>query len=110
VGGGLGVDPVAVAVDGDVVVIPAQCGEVVGVVVAAVLSFHDVVGLEAVGAVAAFDRALVVVAPLHISADGAGDGFPHIRIGNGVKAVGGDDPDFAGAEDLGEGVGSDPRS
>jgi len=38
----------------------------------AVLSFLDVVGLEAVGAVAALDRALIVVAPLHISTDVAG--------------------------------------
>ena len=50
-----GVDPVAVSVDGDVVVVPAEGGQVVGMMVAAVLPFFDVVGLEAVGAVAAFD-------------------------------------------------------
>ena len=110
VGGGLGVDPVAVAVDGDVVVVPAQRDEVVGVVVAAVLSFSDVVGLEAVGAVAPFDRALVLVAPLHVAADVAGDGFSQIRVGDGVESVGDDDPDLAGAEDLGQSVGSDPGS
>ena len=51
----MGVDLVAVAVDGDVVVVPAQRDQVVGVVGAAVLSFSYVVGLEAVGAVASFD-------------------------------------------------------
>ena len=50
-----GVDAVAVSVDGDVVVVPAEGDEVVGMVVAAVLSFFDVVGLEAVGAVASLD-------------------------------------------------------
>jgi hypothetical protein len=47
---GVGVDGVAVAVDDDVVVEPAQEGEVVGVVRSAVDSSSDVVGLEAVAA------------------------------------------------------------
>jgi hypothetical protein len=55
VDGAGGVDPVAEAVDGDVVVVPAQRDEVVRIVVAAVLSFSDVVGLEAVAAVASLD-------------------------------------------------------
>ena len=80
------VDAVAESVDGDVVVVPAEGDQVVGVVVAAVLSFSDVVGLEAVGAVASLDRALVLVSPLHIAADVAGDGFSHVGVGDGVEA------------------------
>ena len=47
-------------VDGDVVVEPAECGEVVGVVVAVVGSVFDVVGLEPVAAGAAGDGAAFV--------------------------------------------------
>ncbi len=84
--------------------------EVVGVVVAAVGSLLDVVGLEAVLAVAAFDRAVSLVSPGDETPDCWGDRFSHIRIGDGVESVGDDYPDLAGAEDLGEGVGTDPRS
>ena len=100
VGGGLGVDPETQLVDGDVVVVPAEGDEVVGVVVAAVGSLPDVVGLEPVGAVASFDGALPLISPLHVAADVAGDGFSHIRIGDGVEAFGDDEADLAGAEDL----------
>jgi len=72
VDGGLGVDPVAEAVDGDVVVVPAEGDEVVGMVVAAVGTLADV----------------------------AGDGFSPIRICHRVEAVGDDEADLAGAEDL----------
>ncbi|HKY49543.1 MAG TPA: hypothetical protein VJQ79_16350, partial [Acidimicrobiia bacterium] len=85
---GGGVDGVAVSVDGYVVVVPAEGDEVVGVVVAAVLSFFDVVGLEPVAAVASFDRTLVLVSEGDVAADGAGDGFCHIRAGEGVVSVG----------------------
>jgi hypothetical protein len=50
VGGALGVDGEAHPVDGDMVVVPAQGCQVVGVMVAAVLSFPDVVGLEPISA------------------------------------------------------------
>jgi hypothetical protein len=70
------------------------------VVVAAVLSFSDVVGLEPVAAVASLDRTLVLVPPGDEAADRPGDGFSHIRIGDGVEAVGDDETDLSGAEDL----------
>ena len=76
--GGLWVDPVAESVDGDVMVVPAEGGQVVGMVVAAVLSFSDVVGLEAVAAVASLDGALVLVSPGDESSDRRRDGFSHI--------------------------------
>ena len=98
--GGLGVDLVAEAVDGDVVVVPAEGDEVVGVVVAAVGTLADVVGLEPVAAVASFDGASVLVPPGDVAADVAGDGFSPIRICHRVEAVGDDHPDLAGAEDL----------
>jgi hypothetical protein len=50
VGWGVGVYLVAVAVDRNVMVVPAQRGEVVRVVAAAVRESGDVVGLEAVAA------------------------------------------------------------
>ena len=43
-GGTVGVDPVSQVVDGDVVVIPAEGDEIVGVVAATVASLVDVVG------------------------------------------------------------------
>ena len=106
----MGIDPVAESVDGDVVMKPAQGGQVVGIMVAAVGSLADVVGLEPVAAVASLDRALVLVPPGDVSADRPGDGFSHVGICDGVESVGDDEADLAGAEDLGEGVGSDPRS
>jgi hypothetical protein len=99
VDGGLGVDPVGEAVDGDVVVVPAEGDEVVGVVVAAVGTLADVVGLEPVAAVA-IDGALVLVSPGDVAVDVAGDGFSPIRICHRVEAVGDDEADLAGAEDL----------
>jgi hypothetical protein len=48
VGWGVWVDVVAVAVDGNMVVVPAKCGEVVRMVAAAICEPGDVVGLEAV--------------------------------------------------------------
>ena len=100
VDGGLGVDLVAEAVDGDVVVVPAEGDQVVGVVVAAVGSLADVVGLEPVAAVASFDGTSVLVSPGDVAADVAGDGFSPIGVGDGVEAVGDDEADLAGAEDL----------
>ena len=67
-----GVDAVAVAVDGDVVVEPAEGGEVVGVVVASACPGVDVVGLEPVAAGAAVDGA-ATVAPQHVAAGGGWD-------------------------------------
>ena len=60
----------------------------------------DVVGLEPVAAVASFDRTLVLVPELHEAADGAGDCFTQVGVGDGVEIVEGDHPDVAGAEDL----------
>src|SRR5688572_28392395 len=89
---------------------PAQGYQVVGVMVAAVGPLDDVVGLEPVADVASFDRTFVVVPPLHVSSDRAGDGLSHVGIGEGVEAVGDDHPDLAGAENLRQSVRSDSRS
>ena len=56
----VGVDAVSFAVDGDVVVVPAEGGEVGGGVFSAVTSGGDVVGLEAVAAAAGVDDAFSV--------------------------------------------------
>ena len=98
--GGGGVDPVAVSVDGDVVVVPAEGYQVVGIMVAAVGPLLDVVGLEPVAAVASFDRTLVLVPLLHETSNSGRNGLAHVRICHRVEAVGGDDPDLAGAENL----------
>ena len=79
-------------------------------VVAAVGPLLDVVGLEPVAAVASLDRTLVLVTELDVPADGAGDRLTYIRIGEGVETVGDDEPDLSGAENLGQGVGSDSGS
>lgn len=67
-------EPEAGAVDGDVVVEPAESGEVVGVVVAVVVAVLDVVRLEPVAASAAGDGA-PAVAPGYEAADCWRDGF-----------------------------------
>ena len=54
------IDAMALAVDGDVVVIPAEGGQVVGGVGASVASRYDVVGLEPVAAPARIDHAFAV--------------------------------------------------
>ena len=93
-GGAMGVDGEAEPVDGDMMVVPAQGGEVVGVVVAAVLSFSDVVGLEPVSARASFDGTLPHVPPEDEGSDCGGDGFSQIRVGDRVETVGDDGADF----------------
>ena len=57
-GWAVGVDGEAELMDGDVVVVPAEGDEVVGVVVAALVPFPDVMGLQPVTAAVSFDRAL----------------------------------------------------
>ena len=99
-GGTVRVDPESELVDGDVVVVPAEGDEVVGVVAAAVGSLGEVVGLEPVAAGAAFDRALPLVPPQDVAPGAGWEGFSQIGIGNRVETVGGDDPDLAVAEDL----------
>ena len=55
------VKPHSQHVDGDVVVVPTKQGEIVRVVVASVVAFFDVVGLQPVTAAASFDGALSLV-------------------------------------------------
>ena len=109
-GGAVGVDGEPELVDGNVMMKPADGYKVVGMVVAAVASLSNVVGLEPVAAGAAFDRTLPLVPPQDEASHRRGDRLPQIRISQRVKTVRGYDPDPAGAEDLGEGVGSDPGS
>ncbi len=108
--GGLGVDGVAVSVDGYVVVVPAEGDELSGWWSPPWAPWVDVVGLEPVAAVASFDRTLVLIPELDEPADRAGDRLSHVRIGEGVEPVGDDEADLAGAEDLGQSVGSDSGS
>ena len=56
----VGVDAMPFAVDGDVVVVPAEGGEVGGGVVASLASWCHMVGLEAVAAAAGVDDAFAV--------------------------------------------------
>ena len=109
-GGTSRVDGEAEPVDGDMVVIPAQGCQVVGLVVAAVLSFPDVVGLEPVTARASLDRTLPLIPPEDEGSDCGGDGFSQIGVGDRMQSVSGDQTDFARAEDLRQHVGSDARS
>ncbi len=55
VGWAVGVEGHAHLVDGDVVVVPAEGDEIVGIVSPVVVALLDVVGLESVAAGAAFD-------------------------------------------------------
>ena len=82
--------------------------QVLRVVVAAAVAFYDVVGLDPVSAGAAFDGALTHVPPLDEASDRRGDHVGAVGVGDGTEPVGGDHPDLAAAEDLGQGVGSDP--
>jgi hypothetical protein len=96
------------AVDGHVVVVPAQRGEVVGIMVAAVATLPNVMGLKPIPALASVDGAALV---------SPGDGAPHRRrdrlggIGgdDGVPAGKSDDLHRSGAQQLVEGGGADPR-
>ena len=99
----------AVAVDGDVVVEPAQGGEVVGVVGSAVAVGDDVVGLEPVAGVTPGDGASAVSVE-HGAAYRWGDGATVRGGGDGFAVVEADDLDRSVAEDLVEGVGSDSGS
>ena len=84
VGGTVGVDPESQVVDGDVVVIPAEGDEVVGVVAATVGSLLDVVGLEPVTACTSFDRTLPLIPIQDVASDTGGDGFSQVGVGDGV--------------------------
>ena len=72
-GWGVGVDGVAEAVDDAVVVVPAEGGEVVGLVGSAGGLVGDVVGLEAVAGCASVDGAGVVSGE-DVAADAGWDG------------------------------------
>lgn len=100
----MGVDLVAVAVDYHMVVVPAQRGEVVGIVGSALGCGGDVVGLEPVAALAAVGGAGTLVPvedePFEFGWDGAAGGSD--REGCAVGA-GGEDFDRPVAEDLFEG-------
>lgn len=54
------VDPVSSPMDGDVVVVPAEGGEVGGGVVASLMSWNHMVGLEAVAVTAGVDDTFAV--------------------------------------------------
>ena len=64
-GGTVGVDGEPGLVDGDMMVVPAEAGQVVGMVVTAVGPLPDVVGLEPVTAGAALDRTLPLIPEQH---------------------------------------------
>jgi hypothetical protein len=99
-----------VAVDEGVVVVPAEGGEVVGVVVPALVAGGDVVGLEPVGGGAAFDHTSCVAGEDEAAEsgwDGGGSGADRKRLA--VLGEGGDF-DHCFAEELFEGGGSDPGS
>ena len=100
VGGTVGVDPESHLVDGDMMVIPAEGYQVVGVVVTAIGTLVDVVGLEPVAARTSFDGTLPLVPPQHMAPNDGGDGCPQVGVGDGVESVGDDDPDFPVAQDL----------
>lgn len=95
VGWAVGVDLVAELVDDVVVVVPAEEGEVVGVVGAAGVAGDDVVGLEAVSAGASGDGADALVAVVDVAADGWGDGLVVFADGGGFGGVVNLDADFA---------------
>jgi hypothetical protein len=97
-------------VNGDVMVIPAEGDQIVRVVVAAAGSLPDVMGLETVSASTSVDLASSLVAVQDRAANRWWDGLPEIGDTNRTMIVPAhDDPDLAGAQDLGEGVGSDSR-
>lgn len=98
----VGVDLVAVAVDDHVVVVPAEGGEVVGVVGAALVPGDDVVGFESVAAGASGDGA-GAVALGHESADVGWDGAGGVAGCYGFTVVGEDDADTAVTEEFLEG-------
>ena len=79
-------------------------------VVAAVGSLADVVGLEPVSATASFDGALSPVPFEYERPDRRWDRFGSVGNRKGAVAVGVDDAGAATAEDLGEGVGADPEA
>ena len=64
----VGVDPEAAPVDHDVVMEPAQRGEVGVVVVPERVPFSDVVWLQAIGGTAAIDSAQAAVPGEHVAA------------------------------------------
>jgi hypothetical protein len=89
-------------------VVPAEGDQVVRVVVAAAGSLPDVMGLETVSAAASVDLASSLVAVQDKAADRRWDRLPEIGDTNRTMIVpADDDPDLAGAQDLGESIGSD---
>ena len=63
-GWGVGVESAALPVDHDLVVVPAEGGQVVGVVAAAGAERSEVVGLESVAGPAPVDRAASIAPPI----------------------------------------------
>ena len=100
VGGTVGVDPESHVVDGDMMMKPTNSDQVVGVVVAAVGTLSDVVGLEAVAACASFDRALPLIPIQDVAADRGRDRLSQIGIGDGVESAAEDDAGLALTQDL----------
>ena len=92
----VGVDAMPFAVDGDVVVVPAEGGEVVGAVLSAVTSGDYMVGLEAVAAAAGVDDAFAVSGE-HGPAEPFGDVTPSRFDVHYLAVCDGDgfDPSFA---------------
>jgi hypothetical protein len=72
------VKPHSQHVDGDVVVVPTKQGEIVRVVVASVVAFFDVVGLQSVAAVATVDGACSLIPLPHKGSDRWRDGFAQV--------------------------------
>ena len=103
-GRAVGIDGETELMDRDVVVIPTESDQVVGIVATALVLFLDVVRLQSVSAAASFDRAPSLVPLEYECSDRRGDGLGSMRNREGAVAVGVDDPSAAGAEDFGEGV------
>ena len=103
------VDPIPVPVDDHVMVVPTKRCEVVGVMGSTLGAGGEVVGLEPVAGPATVSGAGASVPvedePSQFGWDGAGGGSDGERI---ALRGGGEDFDFAVAEDLFEGERSDP--
>jgi hypothetical protein len=95
-------------VDGDVMVVPAEGDQIVRIMISALGSWFDVVGLEPVAA-RTVDLALSLIPVKDIGSDGGGDGFSPVGHPDRSPILSLEDHlDLSGAEDLRKGVGSDP--
>ena len=92
-------------------VVPAEQRKVVWVVIPTVVSLQDVVRFQPIPAVAAVNGAGTLVPFPDQGSDGGWDRLAQIRNADQSTVVArDDDSDFAGTEDLREGVGSDSGS